>query len=477
MKDKHTNTTNGRISALDDRANLPPKPSSSGDLETPSRYPSLIEQATTSGALASLAAKSNLYSSLLEKTTTSGALASLAAKSNLYSSLLEKTTASRALASLAAKSNLYSSLLEKTTTSGALASLAAKSNLYSSLLEKTTASRALASLAAKSNLYSSLLEKTTTSGALASFAAKSNLYSSLLEKTTASGALASFAAKSNLYSSLLEKTTASRALASLAAKSNLYSSLLEKTTTSGALASFAAKSEQHSSLMETQRVLAPFVIDELLLEGGGELAASFDEAADIDSWVEEIIAVIVKSLREALSNCKSFIEVSNIITAIGVVISVLALQVAEQSATSEDIEKLNTSVRQGNAIRQETLEVAREKLDVERERLRLEREQLKIERNRADPVNRLLETLELAHQMAADKAATLPPPDLYAVRRTALLNSEQRFGSLPIAVLQPGDVVNVIERAGKWVKAERVSPADGTLQQGWALKKYMERLE
>lgn len=75
------------------------------------------------------------------------------------------------------------------------------------------------------------------------------------------------------------------------------------------------------------------------------------------------------------------------------------------------------------------------------------------------------------------EVASSLPTDLYEVQRTAFLNADQHRKSVPLAVLQPGEVVNVVERAGKWTRVERFDKTHDAIQQGWVLKKYMMRLE
>ena len=244
------------------------------------------------------------------------------------------------------------------------------------------------------------------------------------------------------------------------------------THSAAAIAASILSDFQQRSVALVHQTLTP--LNEVGLVAGtsvrAELLADSGDIAGATDWVDEYLPIIVRAVRQALSTCKSVFEVNNVIAIVTAVIALLALQVAKQSATTRDVEKLTASVQQGNSIAHEILKREQARLDIERERL-------EIERNRVDPTGRLLKVLETAHKMASNRVAALPLPELYAVKRLAFLNLKQKFQSPPVAVLQPGEVVNVIERAGKWVRVERLSPEDGTLQQGWVLKKYMEKLE
>ncbi|OAN55284.1 hypothetical protein A6A04_11555 [Paramagnetospirillum marisnigri] len=93
-----------------------------------------------------------------------------------------------------------------------------------------------------------------------------------------------------------------------------------------------------------------------------------------------------------------------------------------------------------------------------------------------DP-HRLAEALEEAQSMAFEKACDLPQAHLYKVKRPMPVKADQRMKSETLAVLSPGEVVSLAERAGKWVSVEYFNQLTGTARQGWVLKKYMCRID
>jgi hypothetical protein len=53
---------------------------------------------------------------------------------------------------------------------------------------------------------------------------------------------------------------------------------------------------------------------------------------------------------------------------------------------------------------------------------------------------------------------------------------EKKFAGSPVALLSPGQEVEIIERDHKWVRVATYDPFSQTILEGWVLKKYLRRI-
>jgi hypothetical protein len=66
-------------------------------------------------------------------------------------------------------------------------------------------------------------------------------------------------------------------------------------------------------------------------------------------------------------------------------------------------------------------------------------------------------------------------PNFYLVGRQAPLTEKPRPQSTVLRWLQPGELVWVRARRGKWVRIHYVDSVEGTIHEGWVKKKYLKR--
>lgn len=103
-------------------------------------------------------------------------------------------------------------------------------------------------------------------------------------------------------------------------------------------------------------------------------------------------------------------------------------------------------------------------------------EQMRTEAGRIEPV--LAELLDLQRDLARipdTSPAADPGPCIYIVQRTVVVRASSRRDSKRLAVLHPGDVVQVIDQTGRQLRVRSCDFVRRDVIIGWALKKYFER--
>ena len=65
--------------------------------------------------------------------------------------------------------------------------------------------------------------------------------------------------------------------------------------------------------------------------------------------------------------------------------------------------------------------------------------------------------------------------EFYVVGRQGPLTVKPRSSSTVLRWLQPGELVWVLARKGKWIRIHYVDSLEGTIQEGWVRKKYLRR--
>ncbi|HEX4860564.1 MAG TPA: hypothetical protein VFV07_04970 [Rhizomicrobium sp.] len=76
--------------------------------------------------------------------------------------------------------------------------------------------------------------------------------------------------------------------------------------------------------------------------------------------------------------------------------------------------------------------------------------------------------------LANERANALGQRTFYLVKRAVPLCAERKLCRGHVAYLSPGDDVELLERAGKWLRVEAITD-DGQTINGWVLKKYLRR--
>ena len=76
--------------------------------------------------------------------------------------------------------------------------------------------------------------------------------------------------------------------------------------------------------------------------------------------------------------------------------------------------------------------------------------------------------------LAREKENALKQRTFYLVKRPVVLCALKKICGDKVAYLDPGDDVELLERAGKWIYVE-VIVEDGQTVRGWVLKKYLRR--
>ena len=231
-------------------------------------------------------------------------------------------------------------------------------------------------------------------------------------------------------------------------------------------ASFAPLSEGSLSQDDSANVVMRSVSTEDEADSWGE----WETGDELDHYLSALVSVFGR----ALDACKSLRDVQNLFLFLGLVISLLSLWYSHQSATSADIAAQTAVIERGQHIEMDRLAVERERLAVEKERL----SQGRAEKVGAEltPTDKILEAWGRAHDLAVGKVNNLPSVQRYEVERPTRLTREKRFKSDALELLSPGEIVEVIQRSGKWLKVECRKKPEAP-KQGWVLKKYMKKIK
>ena len=122
--------------------------------------------------------------------------------------------------------------------------------------------------------------------------------------------------------------------------------------------------------------------------------------------------------------------------------------------TSDDIEKLQATVKlQTEAVERQT--------DVIEQGFQSSRQQFSL---KLDEITRAVQKL------ATDKAKSFGPSPVYKVKRAIPVKAERKMKSQTIGWLIVGQAVFVIAREKKWVEIEFVDFATGQSEKGWVAK-------
>lgn len=90
-------------------------------------------------------------------------------------------------------------------------------------------------------------------------------------------------------------------------------------------------------------------------------------------------------------------------------------------------------------------------------------------------VSRQLEHLQESIDIISESSGDEPSYGYYLVGRQAPLHQNPRAKATVVAWLQPGELVAVVERHGKWLHVAFVDPTHGHSLEGWVRKKYLQR--
>ena len=91
----------------------------------------------------------------------------------------------------------------------------------------------------------------------------------------------------------------------------------------------------------------------------------------------------------------------------------------------------------------------------------------------------ILEKIEKLETKVAElsTARKIDHGTFYVVKRPVPLNIEKRFRRTSVVWLFPGQVVELVERSGKWIEVSVFDHETGSVRVGWVLKKYLHRIK
>lgn len=227
----------------------------------------------------------------------------------------------------------------------------------------------------------------------------------------------------------------------------------------------------------TATVFEPLFAERLvnLARAEGELDALLGTSLAIDAvaTADEIIVVspvpgaflefldrLGTVIRLYFEAARSIADLAHLNNVTSLVLTAATLWYVMQAATSEDIDKLRTTVDQ----QRETVD---RQTDAMRQEFKTSRQQF---------AKKLEELTKTVQQLATSKAATFAPAAVYRVDRAIRVKAERKMKSQTISWLQVGQAVFVVARDKKWVQIEYVNLFTGQSEKGWVVKKYLKRL-
>jgi hypothetical protein len=166
-------------------------------------------------------------------------------------------------------------------------------------------------------------------------------------------------------------------------------------------------------------------------------------------FIDRLGAVILRHF----DGVRNIADLAHIYQLTNIVLMAVALYYAMHSATSEDIDKLSTSIDQQTATIRQEFHKSSQKF--------------------AEKVDALTNTIQ---SLATNKAATFAPVTVYKVERATPVKAEGKMKSQTVGWLQVGEAVFIVARGKKWMQIAYVDLSTGQTERGWVVKKYLKRL-
>ena len=123
---------------------------------------------------------------------------------------------------------------------------------------------------------------------------------------------------------------------------------------------------------------------------------------------------------------------------------------------------------------QETSDARFNSVDEKFEEIRVERQEaFDATRTQQAEIMDTLSKLGSAFGQAAEQTALY---QYYLVKRMTPLTADRHHSGRRLMTLMPGYEVELLERAGKWIRVEAYDPVTQRVMKGWVLKKYLKRV-
>ena len=196
----------------------------------------------------------------------------------------------------------------------------------------------------------------------------------------------------------------------------------------------------------------PRAIPSLVNEAVAVLEASKTNGGDI-AFASEFLDQFITAAQSYLSKAETVPALKGLLQVITMMIAVLGLLYASQSATTSDVDKATSAVNELTAIQRQRLaqsdQLFRDKMD---------------------------ELIAATEDRTARQIASLVPLPLYRAGRSIPVRSSNNMKSAPVGWIRIGDLVSLKTRERKWVEIDYFDHSLGTRVSGWVVKKYLKRI-
>jgi hypothetical protein len=184
--------------------------------------------------------------------------------------------------------------------------------------------------------------------------------------------------------------------------------------------------------------------------------AESNDPESIDAFQKFILFVdqLYYAIRNHIQVAQSASELFRIHNLITTLISAAALYYAMQSANTEDIDRLRSSVDQQTRVIQEEATISRLQMQ--------------------ETLSALAQSI---HQMTATKAAELGYAIPYRVKRRVPIKAAKAMKAETVGAVFTGQVVFVLGYEKHWVRIEAIDLATGEKVSGWVVKKNLKRIK